>query len=84
MAKKSRRRLLFRRRVNFISALRAAKIVTTNPNFVPTSDRHLAEAILNEIAGDDLPQAKIDFSNIDWEKIIDFIIKMLPLLLMFI
>jgi hypothetical protein len=70
--------------VNFLSVLRAAKKVASDPSFEPESTDEMAEAVLAEIVGVSFPQAKLDWQDIDWEAIIAFIMKILPLLLLFI
>lgn len=67
--------------VNFFSVLRAAKKVTTNPEFEPTTQTEFAEAILSEIIGKDLPQAKVNMPEVDWDSLLAFIEKILPLIL---
>lgn len=68
--------------VNFFSVLRAAKKVTSDPEFEPGSMRELSEAILTQIIGKDLSQARVDMAEIDWAALLAFIEKILPLILM--
>ncbi|MEA1999538.1 MAG: hypothetical protein U9N61_09515 [Euryarchaeota archaeon] len=68
--------------VNFFSVLRAAKKVTSRPEFEPGSPRELVESILEEIVGKDLPQARSDMPEIDWDSLLAFIEKLLPIILM--
>ena len=63
--------------VNFFSVLLAAKKVTTDPEFEPTSSRKLSEAILAEIVGRDLSVARADMPDIDWEALLAFIVGVL-------
>jgi hypothetical protein len=67
--------------VTFISVLKAAKKVTANPDFLPTSRRDIAESILEEIIGKNLPQAREAEPGIDWDGLLAFIEKLLPIIL---
>lgn len=67
--------------VNFFSVLRAAKKVAEDPEFEPDSALEMAETILANIVGKDLPQAKADMPEIDWDSLLAFIMKILPLIL---
>lgn len=68
--------------VNFFSVIRAAKKVTSNPAFEPSSQQDLVDAIFTELIGKDLPQARASEPGIDWDAVIAFIMKILPLILM--
>jgi len=67
--------------VNFISVLRAAKEVTSDPDFEPTTRREIAEKILEKIIGKSLPQLRESEPGIDLSSIIAFIEKLLPIIL---
>jgi hypothetical protein len=67
--------------VNFISVLRAARKITKDPEFEPTTKRELSEKILEEIASRKLPQIRQDDPSLDLDAIIEFIEKLLPIIL---
>lgn len=77
MSARDRRRL----GVNFISVLRAAKEVLSDPEYVPESRQSIAEKILEKIMGKNLPQARQDEPAVDWDAILEFIEKLLPIIL---
>ncbi len=67
--------------VNFFSVLRAARKVSSRPDFAPGSHREFAEAILSEIIGKNLPQARSDMPEVDWDSLLAFIEKLLPFIM---
>ena len=65
--------------VNWFTVLKAAKELSSDPNFEPTTQREFAEAILCHLSGMNRPQAVKD--GIDWDSLIEFIERILPLIL---
>jgi hypothetical protein len=67
--------------VKFISILKAAKKITNDPEFEPTTRKELTERILEEIISKKLPQARRDDPEIDWDALLEFIEKLIPIIL---
>lgn len=67
--------------VNFFSVLQAAKTVVYDPEFEPSTRLDLSTAILEEIIGEKLKSARMTREGIDWDAVIAFIEKILPLIL---
>jgi len=70
--------------VTFFSILKSAKKLKHDPNFDNFSKSERAELILEDILGQKLPEARADMPELDWTGILSFIVKILPLLLMFL
>jgi len=67
--------------VNLLSCLKAAKKIMSNSEFEAANTRELAQAILEEIQSKKLPQLRDAEPGVDWDAIIAFIEKLLPLIL---
>lgn len=78
-----KRKIRDRRRlgVNFFSVLRAARKVSSDPKFEPTTKEDLSEAILEEIMGEKLASARMTREGIDWDGLLAFIEKLIPLIM---
>jgi len=61
--------------------LRAARKVSSNPEFEPVEPGDLSEAILEEIIGEKLSKARLSREGIDWDGLLAFIEKLIPLIL---
>ena len=70
--------------VNFISVMRATRRLTQDPDFEPVSQKEMCQLVLEEVMNKSLPQAQAEMPEIDWEAILAFIMKILPLILMFL
>jgi hypothetical protein len=68
--------------VNFFSVFKAAKELSKDPEFEPESRKDFAEKILEKISEKKLPQ--LEEEGIDLEALIAFILKVLPIILLFL
>lgn len=67
--------------VNFFSVLGAARELFENPEFEPSSKQEIAEKILEKIINKKLPKARKSDPQIDWDSLLEFIEKILPIIL---
>ena len=72
--------------VNFFSVMRATRATLEHPSFDPEGfaalePATLAPVVLEEILRKDLPEAMADLPKIDWDAILAFIEKIIPLIL---
>ena len=70
--------------VNFRTVLKATATLSKDPEFDPSDRKECAEKVLEYIVGKQLPQARADEPGIDWDSILAFIEKILPLILQII
>jgi len=69
--------------VTFFSVLKSVRKLKNDPNFENYSKTERAELVLEDILNKKLPEARADMPELDWTGILAFIIKILPLILMF-
>ena len=67
--------------VTFLAVLRAARELSDDVDFDPSSKSEAAEKILEKIISKKLPLAQNEEPEIDWNGLLEFIERILPLIL---
>ena len=67
--------------VTFLSVLRAARELADDADFDPTNKKEFSEKVLEKIISKKLAQAQNEEPEIDWNGLLEFIERILPLIL---
>lgn len=67
--------------INFLSIFRSARKVLADPTFVPKDTRDIAVAVLEDICSKKFKTLKRNNPEIDWDKLLEFIEKIIALIL---
>ena len=67
--------------VTFLAVLRAARELSDDADFDPTNKKEFSEKVLEKIISKKLPAAKAEEPEIDWNGLLEFIERILPLIL---
>ena len=67
--------------VTFLAVLRAARELSDDADFDPTNKKEFSEKVLEKIISKKLNQAQNEEPEIDWNGLLEFIERILPLIL---
>ena len=67
--------------VTFLAVLRAARELSDDADFDPANKKEFSEKVLEKIISKKLPEAQNEEPEIDWNGLLEFIERILPLIL---